>query len=79
MTKVKCQLEKPPFYQCCCVCASQFNVVDDNMNPTKRWICTLPIDMGKESWGTDSPLVVIESSEHCCGCECWNDIRKKTK
>jgi hypothetical protein len=49
------------------------------MNPTKRWICTLPIDMGKESWGTDSPLVVIESSEHCCGCECWNDTRKKTK
>jgi len=76
MTKVKCQLEKPPFHQCCCVCTSHFNIVDDNLDPTKKWICTLPFDMGKKSWG-DHPLVVITSEEHSCGCECWNDSRRE--
>jgi hypothetical protein len=78
MTKPKCQLDKPPFYQCCCVCANHFNVVDnDNLMPTKRWICTLPVDMGKESWSKDKLLAVIECVEHSCGCECWNDTRKR--
>lgn len=79
MTKLKCQLKRPPFYQCCCVCASNVNVVDNDFNLTKKWICTLPLDMGKESWGENERLVVIENHEHSGGCECWNDNRKDKK
>ena len=67
----ECQLLNPPFYQCCCVCFSHVQIFTDNIDATGKWICSLPIDMGER--------FVIECEEHSCGCECWDDIRKKEK
>jgi len=50
------------------------SIADFDLDPTGKWVCTLPLSAGKD-WG--EPLVVIICPEHSGGCECWNDIRKK--
>jgi hypothetical protein len=64
-----CQLDKPYFYQCCCVCRCHLRIFTNDMMPTEKWICTLPLSLGE--------AFVIECEKHSCGCECWDDTRTK--
>ena len=73
MRKVKCQLNEPPFYQCCCVCESQRKVLDEVSDKFKgKYVCTIFFEMAKD----DEEKPVLECSKHSCGCEMWHDIRK---
>ena len=69
--KIDCQLSRPPFYQCCCVCESSIAIVDDEGIKTGKYICIIHPTLDVED------RVAEEIPEHCGGCELWTDIRRK--
>ena len=71
MKENKCQLNNPPFYQCCCVCESQRKVMG-HTKFTGKYVCSIFFEMAKEN----EEKFIIENTKHCCGCEMWNDISK---
>jgi len=72
MRKVKCQLNEPPFYQCCCVCESNLTVMND-YKKTGEYVCIVFYEMEKEN---SKNAYAIKNTKHSCGCEMWHDIRK---
>jgi hypothetical protein len=66
-----CQLNEPPFHQCCCVCRHRIGTRQHHAEHVTGFACELPKVMGENFVFTDWP-------EHSCGCECWNDNRAKT-
>lgn len=73
----KCQLEEPPFYQCCCVCKHHIRVAprSGDHEKTQGYICALPLDMTDAERGSE-PFVYGNWRAHSGGCECWTDRRR---
>jgi hypothetical protein len=78
----ECQLTVEPFFQCCCQC--KYRIVDHYKHTAenhekglcfkpKGWICCPPYDSGVHSDGG----AISDWEEHSCGCEMFNDRRKK--
>jgi sarcosine oxidase delta subunit len=66
----KCYLKKPPFYQCCCVCANHKEIMkNDTTKSSGKYICTY-------FFGDEDDGFIVESTEHSCGCGCWWDNRR---
>lgn len=68
-----CQLDKPPFYQCCCMCVNRVKIVTNDMQFTGKHVCALSLSLEEIS------DFVIDCEEHSAGCECWWDKRKVGK
>jgi hypothetical protein len=68
----KCQLDNPPFYQCCCQCYNRAGLLEDTnvegliITQHTGFVCTLRLH--------DYEAVEV-IAEHSCGCECFDDRR----
>lgn len=66
----ECQLEEPPFYQCCCKCKHHFRITAKREHEkTIGWACGLPVRLEEEG-----NYVIGEWPEHSCGCECYHPV-----
>ena len=78
----ECQLTVEPFFQCCCQC--KYRIVDHYRHTPenhrnvlcfkpKGWICCPPLDLN----GNGDGGAISDWEEHSCGCEMFNDKRRK--
>lgn len=67
-----CQLENPPFYQCCCMCRAQVPYAEDN-NTTEfgGYAC---LAFAPQEYGG---VVITRKTKHSCGCELFDDRRRQ--
>lgn len=70
MSENECQLDKPPFYQCCCQCKLLVPAYDFDMK-ARGYACLAFLVQEHED-----RAVVIDTELHSCGCEMFTDKRK---
>lgn len=67
---MECQLDKKPFFQCCCKCVWHYRIYNRNFELTDNWVC-LFVDDFSEDGKPNGKYHIFESEEHSCGCECY--------
>lgn len=68
-----CQLDKPLFYQCCCVCKYQKQVVTNVGKHSIGHVCILYHDMDE----SNDKVIWQSNGPHSVGCEMFTDKREQ--